>query len=154
MAIHRLKPRASRSALVVVDPDAPDPKAPKTTFMHWIVYNLPPEAWRIEEGIGADALPGDAGHGKTDFGWVGYGGTCPPIGEHRYLFKLYALDTMRPDPGASRRVQLESTMQDNVLTEEFMGTIGSTEIRGEDKRYNLRRVAWSVRSLPMLVTGH
>lgn len=116
-------PGTESLALVVVDPDAPDPKAPKTTFTHWVVYNLPAEVRSLEEGVTADALPGGARQGTNDFGRAGYGGPCPPIGEHRYFFKLYALDRMLPELGAPRRAQLESAMRGHVLAEtELMGT--------------------------------
>lgn len=116
-------PGTKSLALIVVDPDAPDPKAPKMTFTHWIVYNLPPDARSLEEGITQKSLPGNAREGTNDFGRVGYGGPCPPIGEHRYFFKLYALDTELPDLGAPKRGELETAMQGHVLAKtELMGT--------------------------------
>lgn len=116
-------PGTKSLALVVVDPDAPDPKAPKTTFTHWIVYNLPPDVRGLEEGVTGASLPGKAREGTNDFGRVGYGGPCPPVGEHRYFFKLYALDTELPDLGAPRRGELEAAMRGHVLAEtELMAT--------------------------------
>src|SRR5690348_14210490 len=77
-------------ALIVDDPDAPDPKAPRMTWVHWILYNLDPNVTSLGEAIGE--LPAGAREGKNDWKRVGYGGPCPPIGRHRYFHKLYALD--------------------------------------------------------------
>jgi hypothetical protein len=77
--------------LIVDDPDAPDPKAPKRTWVHWVVYDIPADAHALAEGAGA--LPPAARSGKNDWGRPDWGGPCPPIGRHRYFHKLYALDT-------------------------------------------------------------
>ena len=107
-------------ALIVDDPDAPDPAAPQRVFVHWVVYNLPPAAGSQTEGA---ALPAGARDGKGDSGRTGYGGPCPPIGRHRYFFKLYALDTVLPDLGAPTRSALDAAMKGHVLaTAELMGT--------------------------------
>src|SRR5687767_13331236 len=74
-------------AFIVDDPDAPDPKAPKMTYVHWVLYDIPPGATR----------PVRARDGKNDWKREGYGGPCPPIGRHRYFFKLYAIDVMLGD---------------------------------------------------------
>ncbi len=85
-------PAATRSfALIVDDPDAPDPKAPRMTWVHWVLYNLPPSTTALAEGI--VSLPAGAHAGLNDWQRADYGGPCPPIGRHRYFFKLYALDT-------------------------------------------------------------
>lgn len=116
-------PEAKSLALVVVDPDAPDPAAPKTTFTHWIIYNLPVESRGLDEGVSADDLPGSARLGTNDFGRLGYGGPCPPVGRHRYFFKLYALNRELPDLGAPKRAELEEAMRGHVVAEtELMGT--------------------------------
>ncbi len=99
-------------ALIVDDPDAPDPKAPKRTFVHWVVYNLPPTATSIGEG---SKLPGGAREGVNDAKKVGYTGPCPPIGRHRYFFKLYALDTMLRDLDTPTKQKLEEAMRDHIL---------------------------------------
>jgi Raf kinase inhibitor-like YbhB/YbcL family protein len=78
-------------ALIVDDPDAPDPKAPKMTWVHWILYNLPATATGLKEAISMKELPAGTEEGVNDWGNTGYGGPCPPIGRHRYYFKLYAL---------------------------------------------------------------
>ena len=83
-------------ALVVDDPDAPDPAAPKMTWVHWVLYDLPPSAKGLPEGV--KALPTGTREGKNDWKRTGWGGPCPPIGTHRYFFKLYALDVVLPRP--------------------------------------------------------
>ena len=115
-------PSGARSlALIVDDPDAPDPKAPKMTYVHWVVYNLPATDSELAEG--AAQLPSGAGEGISDFKRPGYGGPCPPIGRHRYFFKLYALDTRLPDLRQPTKSRLEEAMQGHVLERaELMGT--------------------------------
>jgi len=103
---------AKSLALIVDDPDAPDPKAPKRTFVHWVVYNLSPTATSIGEG---GKLPAGAGEGVNDAKKVGYGGPCPPIGRHRYFFKLYALDTMLADLGTPTKQKLEEAMRGHTI---------------------------------------
>jgi len=115
--------RAASLALIVADPDAPDPKAPKRTFSHWIVYDLPPDTASLEEGVSAKNLPHGALQGKNDFGAVGYRGPCPPIGRHRYFFKLYALDRRLGNLGSPTREELEANMKGHVIAEaQLMGT--------------------------------
>ena len=110
-------------ALIVYDPDAPDPAAPKMTWVHWLLYNLPPDTTGLEEGIGGSDLPAGSREGKNDWHRTGYGGPCPPIGRHRYFFTLYALDTMLPDLGRPGKSELEKAMQGHVLAEtRLMGT--------------------------------
>jgi hypothetical protein len=93
-------PPGTRSfALVIDDPDAPDPKAPRMTWVHWVVYNLPPDARDLREGAGGGALPSGARAGRNDWKRPDYGGPCPPVGRHRYFHKLYALDVVLPDKG-------------------------------------------------------
>jgi Raf kinase inhibitor-like YbhB/YbcL family protein len=114
-------PAATKSfALIVDDPDAPDPKAPKTTWVHWVAYNIPPAASGLREG---GRLPGAAREGVNDWKRGGYGGPCPPIGRHRYFFKLYALDTELPDLGGPTKAALEKAMKGHVLAHaELIGT--------------------------------
>jgi hypothetical protein len=78
-------------ALVVEDPDAPDPAAPKRVWIHWVLYNIPTDATHLPEAV--SDLPAGTLEGTNDWNRTGYGGPCPPIGHHRYFFKLYALDT-------------------------------------------------------------
>ncbi len=112
-----------RLALIVDDPDAPDPQAPKTIWSHWVLYNLPAVAGSLDEGVSSDALPEGAGEGKNDWGETGYRGPCPPIGRHRYFHKLYALDTVLPDLGSPTKQELEEAMEGHILARaEIMGT--------------------------------
>jgi Raf kinase inhibitor-like YbhB/YbcL family protein len=102
-------------ALIVDDPDAPDPAAPKMTWVHWVLYNLPADATRLPEDVSADALPAGTLEGKNDWKKTGYGGPCPPIGRHRYYFKLFALDALLPDLKTPTKADLERAMQGHVL---------------------------------------
>jgi len=115
-------PAATKSlALVVDDPDAPDPAAPKTTWVHWVLYNLPPTAQGLDEA--AAALPPGTGQGLNDWKRTGYGGPCPPIGRHRYVHKLYALDIVLPDLGTPAKAELERAMQGHIIGKgELVGT--------------------------------
>lgn len=109
-------PVGTRSLVLVVDdPDAPDPAAPKMTWVHWLLYNLPPECRGLEEAVARDALPAGAREGTNDWKNPGYGGPCPPVGRHRYVHKLYALDRALPDLGAPTKAELESAMAGHVL---------------------------------------
>jgi Raf kinase inhibitor-like YbhB/YbcL family protein len=108
-------------ALIVDDPDAPDPAAPQRTWVHWVLYNLPPQASALPER--ADPLPAGSRAGLNDWRRTGYGGPCPPIGRHRYFFKLYALDALLPDLGQPTKQDLERAMQGHVLAQaELIGT--------------------------------
>lgn len=110
-------------ALIVDDPDAPDPAAPRMTWVHWLLYNLPPAAAGLPEGVAPAALPAGTREGLNDWKRTGYGGPCPPIGRHRYFHKLYALDTLLPDLERPTKKQLEKAMQGHVLAQaELIGT--------------------------------
>jgi Raf kinase inhibitor-like YbhB/YbcL family protein len=116
-------PRAKSLALIVDDPDAPDPKAPKMTYVHWVLYDIPPTTTRLAEGAAKGGLPPGTREGKNDWKRTGYGGPCPPIGRHRYFFKLYALDTELVDLGAPPKPQLEKAIEGHVVeTAELIGT--------------------------------
>jgi Raf kinase inhibitor-like YbhB/YbcL family protein len=116
-------PGTASFALVVDDPDAPDPAAPKMTWVHWVLYNLPAEAKGLAEAVEPDSLPPGTREGKNDWKRAGYGGPCPPVGRHRYFFKLYALDAVLPDLGTPTKPQLEKAMEGHVLEKaELMGT--------------------------------
>lgn len=109
-------PAASQSLVLIVDdPDAPDPAAPRMTWVHWLLYNLPASAGGLAEGLSAAALPAGTREGVNDWGRVGYGGPCPPIGRHRYFLKLYALDTRLPDLQQPTKAQLLAVMDGHVL---------------------------------------
>ena len=101
-------------ALVVDDPDAPDPAAPQRTWVHWLVYDIPAAAAGIPEG---GAPPAGARDGRNDWKRTGYGGPCPPVGRHRYFHKLYALDAELGDLGAPGKASLESAMAGHVLAQ-------------------------------------
>jgi Raf kinase inhibitor-like YbhB/YbcL family protein len=104
-------------ALIVDDPDAPDPAAPRMTWVHWVLYDLPPAATGLPEGVAPSALPAGTRQGTNDFMTTGYGGPCPPVGRHRYFHKLYALDAVLPDLGKPRKDDLERAMKGHVLGE-------------------------------------
>lgn len=118
-----LPPGTRSLALIVDDPDAPDPRAPKMTWVHWVLYNIPPAAAGLPAGVTSDRLPPGTGDGLNDWKRTGYGGPCPPIGRHRYFFKLYALDAPLPDLGRPGKAALEKAMQGHVLGHaELIGT--------------------------------
>jgi hypothetical protein len=117
-------PNGTRSlALIVDDPDAPDPAKPQRVYVHWVVYNISDSATRIAENAARNGvLPHGAMQGTNDWGKQTYGGPCPPIGRHRYFFKLYALDdTMNLKKPT--KAELEKAMEGHILAQtELMGT--------------------------------
>jgi hypothetical protein len=115
-------PPGTRSlALIVQDPDAPDPAAPTKVVTHWVIYNLPPTAEAIGEG--GSNLPAGAEQAKNEKGDDGYMGPCPPKGRHRYFFKLYALDTVLHELSAPTEKDIEQALQGHVVgTGELVGT--------------------------------
>ncbi|CAJ0788914.1 hypothetical protein LMG7141_02151 [Ralstonia condita] len=117
-------PAGTRSfALVVDDPDAPDPAAPKTTWVHWVLYNIPANATALAEDAARKGLPPGTRAGTNDWQRTAYGGPCPPIGRHRYYHKLYALNLELPELGAIGKAALERAMRGHVLAEaELIGT--------------------------------
>lgn len=109
--------------LIVDDPDAPDPKAPKMTWVHWLLYNIPPGTTGLKEAVRSSELPAGTREGLNDWKRTGYGGPCPPIGRHRYFHKLYALDTVLPTMENPTRADVEQAMKGHVLeTAELIGT--------------------------------
>jgi Raf kinase inhibitor-like YbhB/YbcL family protein len=100
-------PKEAKSLVLIVD----DPDAPMGTFLHWLVWNIPPETNLIEE----NSLPEGAVQGKNDFGKENYGGPCPPFGTHRYFFKLYALDKKLDLPIGSKLKEVEEAMKGHIL---------------------------------------
>ncbi len=102
---------AKSLALIVDDPDAPDPAAPKMTWVHWVLYNIPPNANGLTEGVAVIDIPTGTLHGVNDWKRTGYGGPCPPIGKHRYFFKLYALDSVLPGMKHPTKATLEKAMR-------------------------------------------
>ncbi len=104
-------------ALIVDDPDAPDPKAPRMVWVHWVLYNLPPDCTGLPEGVTDSQLPPGTEQGLNDWGRPGYGGPCPPVGRHRYFHKLYALDIVLPKLVPARKAELERAMKGHVIAE-------------------------------------
>jgi Raf kinase inhibitor-like YbhB/YbcL family protein len=114
-------PGTKSLALIVDDPDAPDPAAPRMTWVHWVLYNLPPTSDGLPES--AKTLPAGTKEGLNDWKRTGYGGPCPPIGRHRYFHKLYALDTVLPDLKQPTKRKLEEAMKGHILSEaKLVGT--------------------------------
>jgi Raf kinase inhibitor-like YbhB/YbcL family protein len=114
-------PTGTKSLVLIVDdPDAPDPAAPKMTWVHWVLYDLPTITTGLPEGA---STPKGAREGVNDWKRTGYGGPCPPIGQHRYFFKLYALDTALGDLGEPTKTKVEEAMKGHILGQaELMGT--------------------------------
>lgn len=117
-------PATTRSfVLIVDDPDAPDPKAPRMTWVHWVVYDIPAGARDLPEGVTDSQLPPPAREGVNDFRRSAYGGPCPPVGRHRYFFKLYALDTTLEELDAPTKSDVEAAMRGHVVAQaQLIGT--------------------------------
>lgn len=116
-----IPPSAKTLALVMDDPDAPDPAAPKRVWVHWVVYDLPVSTTKLPEGAGNGGSLGRSG--KNDWGTPGYRGPCPPIGRHRYFVRVLALDTELGDLGAPNKAALLAATEGHVLAEgELVGT--------------------------------
>jgi Raf kinase inhibitor-like YbhB/YbcL family protein len=106
---------AQSLVLIVDDPDAPDPAAPKMTWVHWLLYNLPAATSGLKESIKPEELPAGTLEGTNDWNLTGYGGPCPPIGKHRYFHKLYALDVLLPDLVIPTKDKLLDAMQGHII---------------------------------------
>ncbi len=117
-------PGTARSLVLIVDdPDAPDPRAPRTVWVHWLLYNLAPDLAGLPAGVERAGLPAGARAGLNDWHQAGYGGPCPPIGRHRYFHKLYALDTLLEDLHEPTRSALEAAMRGHVIEQaQLVGT--------------------------------
>ncbi len=111
---------AKSLVLIVDDPDAPDPAAPKITWVHWVLYSLPASSSGLAEGINASELPEGTLEGLNDWKRTGYGGPCPPIGRHRYFHKLYALDTVLPDLNQPTKAEVEAAMEDHIIEQAIL----------------------------------
>ncbi|MCP3136499.1 YbhB/YbcL family Raf kinase inhibitor-like protein [Pyxidicoccus xibeiensis] len=127
-------------ALIVEDPDAPDPKNPQMTWSHWVLYNIPVSAQSLTEGANADTLPPGTKQGVNDFKRQGYGGPMPPVGTHRYFFRLYALDTVLPDLDRPTRLDLLDAMDGHIL--------GEAELIGLYHKVHHRSADWSAGGMP------
>lgn len=119
--------------LIVDDPDAPDPAAPRMVWDHWILYNLPPTSGGLPEGVADADLPPGCGQGINSWGRTGYGGPCPPVGRHRYFHRLYALDIRLPeDLGTPSKDDLLLAMEDHILAHAVLvGTYESGDDGGQ-----------------------
>ena len=117
-------PEAARSLVLIVDdPDAPDPRAPKTVWVHWVVYNIPPGINNLAEHITSATLPAGAIEGLNDWQRLGYGGPCPPVGRHRYFHKLYALDIVLEGLNQPTKAVVEAAMHGHIIAQtELIGT--------------------------------
>jgi Raf kinase inhibitor-like YbhB/YbcL family protein len=115
-------------ALIVDDPDAPDPAKPQRVYVHWVIYNMPATAAALAENASKKGLSKGAVQGKNDWGKPEYGGPCPPIGRHRYFFKLYALDAELTGLSSATKTDLERAMKGHVLDSgELIGTYQKIE---------------------------
>lgn len=111
-------PEGAKSLVLIVDdPDAPDPKAPKMTWVHWVLYNIPTDAGGLPEGVSSGSLPPGTAEGVNDWKRTGYGGPCPPVGRHRYFHKLYALDTVLSGLRKPSKTQIENAMKGHILAQ-------------------------------------
>jgi len=118
---------AKSFAMIVDDPDAPDPAKPQRVYVHWVVYNLPASTTGLPENASKAGLPKGAVQGKNDWGKAEYGGPCPPIGRHRYFFKVYALDTALTGLSSPAKADLERAMKGHVVDQgELIGTYQKT----------------------------
>jgi len=112
-------PASTKTFALIMD----DPDAPGGTWVHWVLYNLPPAATALREGVKAGELPKGTLEGLNDWKRTGYGGPCPPIGRHRYFHKLYALDTALPAMESPTKTELEQAMKGHLLEKaELIGT--------------------------------
>lgn len=114
-------------ALIIDDPDAPDPAKPQRTFVHWVIYDIPAGVTSLKEGASQD-LPDGARAGANDKGEADYTGPCPPIGRHRYFHKLYALDVVLPDLHNPSKAQLLAAMKGHV--------VGQTQLIGTYQKHS------------------
>lgn len=115
-------PEGTKSLVLIND----DPDAPSGDWVHWIVYNIPPDTRKFNDNQSAEGLPENCLQGRNDFGRIGYGGPCPPSGTHRYSFKLYALDIV---------LNVREGLTKNFLLEMINGhIIAATELVGKYSR--------------------
>ena len=116
-------PDAAQSLVLIIDdPDAPDPKAPKMTWVHWVLYNIPPDVTDLPENMTSTTRPAGSEQGLNDWKRIGYSGPCPPIGRHRYFHKLYALNTML-QLHSPTKAEVEVAMKGHIIAQtELVGT--------------------------------
>jgi len=110
-------PEGTKSfAMIIDDPDAPDPANPRMTWVHWVLYNIPAMTSSLTEGVKENDLPKGTLEGLNDWKKTGYGGPCPPVGKHRYFHKVYALDIVLPDLKQPTKAKLEKAMEEYALS--------------------------------------
>jgi Raf kinase inhibitor-like YbhB/YbcL family protein len=115
-------------ALIVEDPDAPDPAKPTRVVSHWVVYNIPASTTKLAENASKAGMPPGSAQGSNERGTQAYMGPCPPIGRHRYFFKLFALDTVLNGLGNPKKADLEKAIQGHAIgTAELIGTYQKTK---------------------------
>lgn len=121
-------PEGTKSLVLIVDdPDAPDPDAPKMTWVHWVLYNIPSSVKSLPQAMTSKDLPAGTKEGISSKEQTAYCGPCPPIGRHRYFYKLYALDVMLPDLHTPTKDKLLKVMEGHILAKaELMGTYKKT----------------------------
>lgn len=114
---------AQSLAMIVDDPDAPDPAKPQRVYVHWVIYGMSPTTTSLPENASKKGMPAGANQGKNDWGKTEYGGPCPPIGRHRYFFKLYALDSQPTFASPPTKADLLKAIEGHVVAQgELMGT--------------------------------
>jgi len=119
---------AKSFALIVEDPDAPDPAKPTRVFSHWVVYDIPAGTIGLAENASKTGMPAGSAQGGNDGGADVYMGPCPPIGRHRYFFKLFALDTVLSGLSNPKKADLEKAIQGHVVgNAELIGTYQKTK---------------------------
>jgi Raf kinase inhibitor-like YbhB/YbcL family protein len=119
-------PATAKSLVLIAD----DPDAPAGTWVHWVVYDLPPATDTLQENLPkTDTLAGGGKQGRTDFNRVGWNGPCPPSGTHRYFFKLYALDIALNLPAGKAKKEIEKAMKGHILAK---GELAGTYKRGNN----------------------
>lgn len=125
-------PGTKSFAFIVDDPDAPDPKAPKRTYVHWVLYDVPANVTALPDGASSDRLPRGSVELKNDSGGTRYKGPCPPIGRHRYFHKLYALDATLGKVADPTKSGLLKAMDGHVLAQAEL--VGTYELEGRGGR--------------------
>jgi Raf kinase inhibitor-like YbhB/YbcL family protein len=129
-----LPPGTQSLVLIVEDPDAPDPEAPKTIWVHWVLYNVPSTTTSLGEDAARRGLPPGTLTGRNDWGRAEYGGPCPPVGRHRYFHRLFALNAVLPDLHGPKKSALESAMRHYVLAESALVGTYAKATRGASGR--------------------
>jgi Raf kinase inhibitor-like YbhB/YbcL family protein len=122
-------PSSTKSfALIVEDPDAPDPAKPTRVVSHWVAYNIPATATALAENASKTGMPAGSAQGINEGNKPSYMGPCPPIGSHRYFFKLYALDTVLTGLKSPKKANLQQAVQKHVIdSTQLIGTYQKTK---------------------------